>query len=106
MILRWWLCRGVCLSENLRDAIGVILEAGFQIESDAFKTLVELGREESLRLLVDELLKGAGSVEPRPLFITADLVLRAAEKLELTSNKAAEVETSLSAECSLAQEPE
>src|SRR6266581_2882653 len=75
----------------MRDAIGVILEAGFQIESDAFKTLVELGREESLRPLVDELLRVAGSVEPRPLFISTDLVLRAAEKLELTMGKAADV---------------
>jgi len=94
------------LSENLRDAIGVILEAGFQIESDAFKTLVELGREESLRPLVDELLKVAGSVEPRPLFISADLVLRAAEKLELTTGKAAEVETSLGAGRRFAEEHE
>ncbi|TMI47909.1 hypothetical protein E6H22_05445, partial [Candidatus Bathyarchaeota archaeon] len=94
------------MSENLRDAIGVILEAGFQIESDAFKTLVELGREESLRPLVDELLRVAGSVEPRPLFISADLVLRAAEKLELASNKAAEVETSLGAGRRFAEEHE
>ena len=94
------------MSENLRDAIGVILEAGFQIESDAFKTLVELGREESLRPLVDELLRVAGSVEPRPLFISADLVLRAAEKLELTMGKAAEVETSLGAGRRFAEEHE
>src|SRR5215472_889735 len=71
------------LSENLRTAIGAILEAGFQIESDAFKRLVELGQQESLRPLVDELLKVAGSVDPRPLFISADLVLKAAEQLDL-----------------------
>ncbi len=92
------------MSESLRNAIGVILEAGFQIESDAFKTLVELGREDSLRPLVDELLKVAGSVEPRPLFISSDLVLKAAEKLELAGNKPREVGTSLGAERRFAEE--
>src|SRR5438093_11477578 len=84
----------------------MILAAGFPIESDAFKTLVELGWEESLRALVDELLRVAGSVEPRPLFISADLGLRAAEKLELTMGKAAEVETSLGAGRRFAEEHE
>ena len=82
------------MSENLRDAIGVILEAGFQIESDAFKTLVQFGRAETLRPLIDEVLKVAGSVEPRPLFISSDLVLKAVEKLELTGNRQAEAGTS------------
>jgi DNA polymerase II small subunit len=94
------------MSENLRYAIGVILEAGFQIESDAFKTLVELGRPETLRPLVDEVLKVAGSVEPRPLFISSDLVLKAAEKLELTGIRQAEAGTSLGAERRFAEEHE
>ncbi len=94
------------MSENLRSAIGVILEAGFQIESDAFKTLVELGRDESLRPLVDEVLKVAGSVEPRPLFISADLVLKAAEQLELGPGRQVKAETSLGAERGFSQEHE
>ncbi len=40
---------GSCLSEELRKAIGAILEAGFQVESAAFKTLVELSRQDSLK---------------------------------------------------------
>ncbi len=94
------------MSENLRSAIGVILEAGFQIESDAFKTLVELGRDESLRPLVDEVLKVAGSVEPRPLFISADLVLKAAEQLELGPSRQVKAETSLGAERGFSEEHE
>jgi DNA polymerase II small subunit len=94
------------LSENLRDAIGVILEAGFQIESDAFKTLVELGHEDTLRPLVDEVLRVAGSVEPRPLVISADLVLKAAEQLDLTVNKPVEAGSSLGAERRFAEEHE
>jgi DNA polymerase II small subunit len=94
------------MSETLRDAIGVILEAGFQIESDAFKTLVELGHAETLRPLIDEVLKVAGSVEPRPLFISSDLVLKAAEKLELARNKQPETGTSLGGERRFAEEHE
>ncbi len=94
------------MSENLRSAIGVILEAGFQIESDAFKTLVELGRDGSLKPLVDEVLKVAGSVEPRPLFISADLVLKAAEHLELGSSRQPKIETSLGAERVFSEEHE
>src|SRR5579864_701996 len=94
------------MSENLRDAIGVILEAGFQIESDAFKTLVQFGRAETLRPLIDEVLKVAGSVEPRPLFISSDLVLKAVEKLELIGNRQPEAGTSLGAERRFAQEYE
>ncbi len=94
------------MSENLRSAIGVILEAGFQIESDAFKKLAELGHEDSLRPLVDEVLRVAGSVEPRPLFISADLVLKAAEQLDMTTNKPVEVATSLGAERRFAEEHE
>ncbi len=71
------------MSEELRKAIGAILEAGFQVESDAFKTLVELGREDSLGPLVDEVLKVANSVMPRPVFINMDLVLKAVEELAL-----------------------
>src|SRR2546426_5266114 len=69
----------------MRRAVGTILEAGFQMESEAFKTLVEKGRDESLRPLVDEVLKMASLAQPRPLFISADLVLKAAEHLDLSA---------------------
>src|SRR5438132_174071 len=69
----------------MRRAVGTILEAGFQMESEAFKTLVEKGREDSLKLLVDEVLKMASLAQPRPLFISADLVLKAAEQLDLAA---------------------
>src|SRR2546427_12625286 len=72
----------------MRRAVGTILEAGFQMESEAFKTLVEKGRDESLRPLVDEVLKMASLAQPRPLFISAELVLRAAEHLDLSAGPA------------------
>jgi len=86
---------GRLLSEEMRRAVGSILEAGFQMESEAFKTLVEKGREDSLRPLVDEVLKMASSAQPRPLFISADLVLKAAEQLDLASGPPVLVEEGL-----------
>src|SRR5436309_530076 len=86
---------GRLLSEEMRRAVGSILEAGFQMESEAFKTLVEKGREDSLRSLVDEVLKMASSAQPRPLFISADLVLKAAEQLDLATGPAVPVEEGL-----------
>src|SRR5260370_28555360 len=86
---------GRLLSEEMRRAVGTILEAGFQMESEAFKTLVEKGREDSLRPLVDEVLKMASSAQPRPLFISADLVLKAAEQLYLASGPPVLVEEGL-----------
>ena len=80
------------MSEEMRRAVGTILEAGFQMESEAFKTLVEKGRDDSLKPLVDEVLKMASSVQPRPLFISADLVLKAAEQLDLGTVPAVPVE--------------
>src|SRR6059058_457057 len=76
----------------MRRAVGTILEAGFQMEPEAFKTLVEKGREDSLKPLVDEVLKMASLAQPRPLFISADLVLRAAEQLDLTAGPVVPVE--------------
>lgn len=80
------------MSEELRKAIGTILEAGFQVESDAFKSLVELGGgEHTLKPLVDELLRLASSVDPRPLSINIDLVLKAAEQLDLSQKKSSSI---------------
>src|SRR5207245_8830779 len=76
----------------MRRAVGTILEAGFQMESEAFKTLVEKGREDSLKPLVDEVLKMASLAQPRPLFISADLVLKAAEQLDLAAGPVVPVE--------------
>src|SRR5207247_4484716 len=76
----------------MRRAVRTILEAGLQMESEAFKTLVEKGREDSLKPLVDEVLKMASLAQPRPLFISADLVLRAAEQLDLAAGPVVPVE--------------
>src|SRR5437867_3167954 len=78
---------------EMKRAIGTILEAGFQMESDAFKTLMEISSAGRLDPLVREVLRVAGTVEPRPSSISKDLVLKAAEQLDL-SNKVAEAEHS------------
>ncbi len=71
------------MSEQMRKAVGQILEAGFQVESEAFKTLVEIGKEDRLDPLVVEVLRVAGAMAPRPVSIDKDLVLKAAERLDL-----------------------
>src|SRR3989475_12675910 len=72
------------MSEERRKAIGTILEAGFQMESDAFKALMEVSSAGRLDPLVKEVLRAAGTVEPRPASISRDLVLRAAEHLDIS----------------------
>src|SRR5690349_7284737 len=74
------------MSEERKKAIGTILEAGFQMESDAFKALTEISAPGHLDPLVKEVLRVAETVEPRPASISRDLVLRAAEHLD-TSEK-------------------
>jgi len=54
------------MSEERKRAIGTILEAGFQMESDAFKALMEISAAGKLDPLVKEVLRVAGTVEPRP----------------------------------------
>src|SRR5438309_5247082 len=71
------------MSEERRKAIGTILEAGFQMESEAFKALMEVSSAGRLDPLVKEVLRVAGTVEPRPASISRDLVLRAAEHLDI-----------------------
>ncbi len=71
------------MPELMRKAVGQILEAGFQMESDAFKALIEFGKEDRLNTLVEEVLRVAGAMEPRPTFINRELVFKVAEQLEL-----------------------
>src|SRR6267378_929252 len=64
------------MSEERKRAIGTILEAGFQMESDAFKALMEISSAGHLDPLVKEVLRVAGTVEPRPASISRDLILK------------------------------
>src|SRR5438128_9653451 len=54
------------------------------MESDAFKALMEISATSQLDPLVKEVLRVAGTVEPRPASISRDLVLRAAEHLDIS----------------------
>jgi DNA polymerase II small subunit len=73
------------VSEQARKAVGTILQAGFQMESDAFRAMVDLGGSDSLERLVKTVVQLASVTDPRPLSINRDLVLKAAESLELKS---------------------
>ena len=70
------------MSEERKRAIGAILEAGFQMESDAFKTLMDISSPGRLEPLVKQVLRLVGTIEPRPASINRDLVLKAAEQLD------------------------
>src|SRR5436309_14001088 len=72
------------MSEERKRAIGTILEAGFQMESDAFKALMDISAAGQLDPLVKEVLRVAGTLEPRPASINRDLVLKAAEHLDIS----------------------
>src|SRR5262249_17025838 len=76
------------MSEQVRRALGTILEGGFQVETDAFKTLVDIAGQDAIDRLVKEVLRLAGATEPKPVSINRDLVIKAAEALDLKSNKA------------------
>lgn len=78
------------MSEQMRKAVGQILEAGFQVESDAFKVLVEIGKEDKLVSLVEEVLRVAGTMDPRPVSISRDLVLKAATRLDVAKEPVVE----------------
>src|SRR5713101_4323373 len=82
------------MSEQAKKALGTILEGGFQVETDAFKTLVDLGGPDALDRLTKEVLRLASIKEPKPISIDRDIVLKAAETLELKT-KLSPAETGL-----------
>ena len=80
------------MSEQMRKAVGQILEAGFQVESDAFRVLVERGKDDKkLVSLVEEVLRLAGATDPRPVSISRDIVLKAVAQLETAEEPIVEV---------------
>jgi len=72
------------MSDQMKRAVTTILEAGFQVEIDAFRLLSDMeGKQDALNLLVERLLNVAVAMEPRPISINRDLVVKAAEQLEM-----------------------
>ena len=71
------------MTEQVQKAVGTILEAGFQVEADAFKAMMEVAKGGDLDRLVIEVLKFSNASTPRPISINKDLVLRAAKSLDL-----------------------
>ena len=67
------------MSDQMKRAVTTILEAGFQVEIDAFRLLSDMeGKRDALNLLVERLLNVAVAMEPRPISINRDLVVKAA----------------------------
>ena len=53
------------------------------MESDAFRVLVERGKDDNkLVSLIEEILRLAGAMDPRPVSISRDIVLKAVAQLE------------------------
>jgi len=57
------------VSERLQKAISYTLEAGYQLDSDAFSLLETLSKTEDPVSLMEKIIKKMGEMEQKPLFI-------------------------------------
>jgi DNA polymerase II small subunit len=62
------------LSERLQKAISNTIEAGYQLDKDAFTFLETLSKTEDPIVLMEKVVKKAGSLAHKPLFISRDLL--------------------------------
>jgi len=93
------------MSDQMKRAVTIILEAGFQVEIDAFRLLSDMdGKQDALNLLVQRLLNVAVTMEPRPISINRDLVVKAAVQLEMIVEPLSDVEPGLEHKRSFAEE--
>src|SRR5438445_5471175 len=93
------------MSDQMKRAVTTILEAGFQVEIDAFRLLSDMeGKQDALNLLVQRLLNVAVTMEPRPISINRDLVVKAAEQLEMIVEPRSHVDPGLEHKRSFAEE--
>src|SRR3989442_13437318 len=93
------------MSDQMKRAVTTILEAGFQVEIDAFRLLSDMeGKRDALNLLVERLLNVAVAMEPRPISINRDLVVKAAEQLEMIVEPPSRLDLGLEHKRSFAEE--
>src|SRR2546425_13222131 len=84
------------MSDQMKRAVTIILEAGFQVEIDAFRLLSDMeGKRDALNLLVERLLNVAAAMEPTAISIKRDLVVKAARHIEMIVETTTSVDTAL-----------
>ncbi|KYH42762.1 MAG: DNA polymerase [Candidatus Bathyarchaeota archaeon B63] len=66
---------------DLKRAISLIIEAGYQIDSDAFKALKEASKSVELEALVRGIIEEANGLPERPLFLERELIEKKAAEL-------------------------
>src|SRR5437870_12268251 len=84
------------MSDQMKRAVTTILEAGFQVEIDAFRLLSDMeGKQDALNLLVQRLLNVAVTMKPSPISINRDLVVKAAEQPEMIVEHPSHIDSGL-----------
>ena len=69
-------------STELQRAISFIIEAGYQIDSDAFQTLREASNRVDLDLLVRSIIEEANNLPERPLFLKRELIEKKIKEIQ------------------------
>ncbi|MEM1601921.1 MAG: DNA-directed DNA polymerase II small subunit [Candidatus Bathyarchaeia archaeon] len=70
--------------ESLKAAISLIIEAGYQIDKDAFELLKDLSQKVNLTSLVKTVIDEINSLSERPIFITRKFIEEKVGKIVLT----------------------
>ena len=73
-------------SIELRRAISFIIEAGYQIDKDAFQKLKEASERVDLELLVRRIVEEANNLPERPLFLKCELIEKEIRELQMRMN--------------------
>ncbi|MBS7605243.1 DNA-directed DNA polymerase II small subunit [Candidatus Bathyarchaeota archaeon] len=85
------------MSENegsLRRAVSLIIEAGYQIDREAFEFLRSVSHQVELDSLIKSILEEIKTFSEKPLYITLDIIKEKVEKRVLTSVPKASCEVS------------
>jgi len=69
-------------STELQRAISFIIEAGYQIDSDAFQILREASSKMDLDLLVRNIIEEANNLPERPLFLKRELIEKKIKEIQ------------------------
>ncbi|MBS7649675.1 DNA-directed DNA polymerase II small subunit, partial [Candidatus Bathyarchaeota archaeon] len=75
--------------KNLRNAVSLIIESGYQIDREAFEFLREISQVSDLNPLVRSVVEDLNALPEKPLFITREFLERKANKaglFEVTSH--------------------
>jgi len=70
-------------SIELKRAISFIIEAGYQIDREAFQTLREASKKMDLDLLVRSIIEEANNLHERPLFLKRDFIEKKIKELQI-----------------------